>query len=248
MIVNHVRSGWEVIYQYAHGLLAGQIGHQIRHELRPPRWVDSLAAIINHDDYMLDFSEKSYLDEQGAPLDFTLESPSDDDRLAHAERLIVNARRKSGWIALLVSQHLEFLYREASAENTDMKRFLDEQETARREWRKRYGVNSREATAAYRFLRFCDRTSLILCRGEVPAMGRQLEINQAMEGKRYFIQEHSRQDGAITVTPWCFADDEFRVAVDVQHLKQLQFKDNDELATALATAEVEVREWRFCRP
>lgn len=247
MIVNHVRSGWEVIYQYAHGLLAGQIAEQIRHDLRPPRWVDSLAAIINHDDYMLDFSEKSYLDEQGAPLDFTLESPADDDRLAHAERLMMNARYKSSWIALLTSQHLEFLYRKASEENPRMKRFLDEQAQARKQWQKRYGITQKEARSAYNFLRFCDRCSLILCRGEVPAMGRRLEINQAMNQERYFILAHPKIEDVLTVNPWCFETSSFKVSVEVQQLHQLQFTDNEALATALQQADVEVREWRFRR-
>lgn len=245
MIVCHASEGWEVIHQYAHGLLAGQIAEQIDPSHRPPRWVDTLAAIINHDDYQLDFDERSYLDASGAPLDFMQENPSGRERLAYIQRLLKNSKRKSGWIALLVSMHTEFIYQDAKADNPAMQSFLKEQAEERKRLRRRYGVTKAEAEAAYLFLRFCDRLSLILCRQEVPSAGRRLEINRAMDNQTYYVRQHPADDAALTVEPWCFAIGEFKVAVDVQLLRQLRFKSNQELEKALAEAEVEVREWTF---
>lgn len=245
MIVNNIEAGWEVIYHYAHGLLAGQIAHHLQPELRADRWVETLTAIIEHDDQQLDFSEKVYTSPLGAPRDFTQEERSAGYRLEHARRVIEAAQRKSGWVAMLISQHIDFLYADIAKENPDFDRFLREQHEVRKVIRRRYGINQQQATAIYEILRFCDRCSLILCQNEVPSLGRQLEINQSIGEQRFFIRQN--EAGSLEVTPWCFADDAFTVSIEVRKLDQLAFEDDEELQQALAEATVELKEWTFAK-
>ncbi len=78
MIVNPHPEGWEIILHYTHGLLAGKIAMRLRTDMRSGFWEDIFTAIIEHDDHLLDFGEKDYLTDAGAPMDFTLDQRSDD--------------------------------------------------------------------------------------------------------------------------------------------------------------------------
>lgn len=247
MIVTYTDNGWEVIYQYAHGLLAGQVAYHLHSDYRPKLWLDTLTAIINHDDYVLDFSERSYVDERGAPLDFTREDPGDDERLEHIRRVITNGGRKSGWVALLISRHMEQLHRPYADRNRQLAEYLDEQHELRKGLRRRYGINLQQEKEVYRLLAFCDRLSLILCRAQVPAAGRRLEINTAMGGKTYYILQHPEHSDQLTVDPWCFGPDELRLEVEVQQLSALSFAGNKALQKALQDAGVERRSWQLSR-
>lgn len=79
--------GWEIISHYTHCLLAGKIAMQLNHKLRPEYWKDVLTAIVEHDDYLLDFDERNYLTDAGAPMDFTLDVMSAEGSYKHTERI-----------------------------------------------------------------------------------------------------------------------------------------------------------------
>ncbi len=246
MIVKHTEAGWAIIYHYAHGLLAGQLAHHLRHDLRPARWVETLTAIIEHDDQQLDFSEKVSLSAVGAPRDFTQEDRTASYRLEHARRVVAAGLHKSGWIALLISMHLDFLNADLAEEHPGFAEFLSEQRTLRTTLRRRYGLNKARAEAIYQLLLFCDRCSLILCQDGVPALGRKLEINRTIDEETYFIWRS--ESGDLHVSPWCFAEDTFTVSVEQRTLRQLQFASDEDLRQALASAEVSVVEWTFRVP
>lgn len=245
MIVNKVVNGWEIIYQYTHGLLAGQIAQQISHAYRPQPWVETLTAIIEHDDNQLDFDEKEYVDKVGAPLDFTMDQPSNSEIYQRATRVLALAEFKSGWIMLLVSMHVDFLYQSKASCDDTLKQLLKEQKELRTVLRRRYGIKKEEAVAYYNFLLFCDRCSLILCQNEVPSLGRAIEINKTIDNKKYFIKRID--ETFYTVEPWCFEEDNFTVGIESRTVNQLKFKNNSELQKALTTAEVDIKEWNFKR-
>lgn len=245
MIVNHKKEGWEIIYQYAHGLLAGQFANQLRHDLRPRLWVETLTAIVEHDDNQLNFDEKSYLSDIGTPLDFTEEEFTPSKTLEQAQRLVNGARHKSGWVALLISAHVNFLYHEMAEEYPEIKKFLEEQHELRKKLRRRYKINEEQAESYYQLLLFCDRCSLILCKEEIPSVGRILEINHTIEGKKYFIR--MVDDESFTIEPWCFQADEFSVSVEINEIQQVKFKSSKEFEQALGNCPIKLKEWKFVK-
>lgn len=61
MIVTSVESGWEVVFQRSHGLLAGQLATSFRLEFRPQLWTQTLEAILSHDDNKQPFNARHYV-------------------------------------------------------------------------------------------------------------------------------------------------------------------------------------------
>jgi hypothetical protein len=72
MIVNPTQTGWEVIYQPAHALLATTIASHWWEDQRPTRWIETLVALAQHDDETENWTGCDHLTEAGAPLDFAL--------------------------------------------------------------------------------------------------------------------------------------------------------------------------------
>ena len=215
MIVRNTEQGWELIYHYAHGLLAGEIAQRLKHSLRPERWVETLTAIVEHDDHQLDFDEKNYLNAVGNPLDFTEDRQTTAQILERAERVMAQAVNKSGWIALLISMHIDFLFGHLKKDGAKAKTFFDRQQKLRIILRGRYNLSEEKTTEYYELLRFCDRCSLILCQSQIPDRGRKLEINAGIAKKPHFI---AYKNGKITVSPWCFELDAFEIAIEVHHI------------------------------
>lgn len=171
MIVNLVTEGWEVIYQQAHALLAAQIAFAWRTTDRPLRWVDTLAAIAQHDDGQRYWAGKVGLTAAGAPANFTMLPFS----LEQARQVLEEARFQGQWRLLLTSLHLSFLYEELRGQNPTTDAFLDEQRQNQALWRKALQVTKKEAQSAYDLMQWCDRLSLILCRQELPEAERSLK-------------------------------------------------------------------------
>jgi Protein of unknown function (DUF3891) len=250
MIVNLHEKGWEVIYHRAHALLAAQIAGHWHPELRPQRWLETIAAISHHDDLEKEW-EGNHLTPAGAPLDFTLEKGV---KLESVRKLTTNAKYRGRWVAMLISMHMSFLIEGMRGESPEIDEFLDEQLKNQQQWRKELNITKDEAAKAYAFFQWCDRMSLILCNHEIPEGAssvknsndfRALEIAKDADGQRYDI--HQRSDGNITVTPWAFKEDKFTVRVEASYLDQLQFTDNNELAEALQKAPIKTLEWTFAK-
>jgi hypothetical protein len=78
---------------------------------------------------------------------------------------------------------------------------------------------------------------------ELPADERALEISKGHDGQRYDIIQFD--NGAISVTPWCFEDKRFTVNVEASYLSQVEFEDNASLIAALKSAPRQQLEWTF---
>ncbi|MHA6246343.1 DUF3891 family protein [Pontibacter sp. CAU 1760] len=238
MIVNAIPEGWEIIYQQAHGVLAAQLAHHLKPELRCPHWVETLVAIANHDNRQKTWRGKDGLTPAGAPADFTLQPTT----LEQAQDLMQSVRFQSRWVALLTSMHMSFLYEALREKQKNAVAFLDEQVQLQQSCRKSLGITKQEANRAYAIMQWCDRLSLILCRQEVPADGRALEITVGPDGQTYFIKQ---QEEELHVEPWPFATEKVQVQVEYRTLTQLHFKDDAELTKALHQVEAKYREWAF---
>lgn len=161
-------------------------------------------------------------------MDFTLNQKSSVKKLAD---MVDNARYRGRWVTLLTSMHLSRLNESKRGESSEMDKFLDEQLQNQQNWRKELGIKKDEADAAYAFMQWCDRLSLILCQHELPDDERFLEISIGPDKQRYEIMQ--RSDRLVNIQPWPFEDKQFTVNVEACNLEQLKFESNAELTQAL---------------
>ncbi len=239
MIVNSTQTGWEVIYQSAHALLAAKIAAHWRLDQRPTRWIETLVALAQHDDESRDWSGRRHLTDSGTPLDFTLsKAPSLEQPMLVAQEL----RHKGQWAALMISMHMSFLYEHLRAEGPEFVAFLDEQLAHQKQWRLALKVSKKEAEAAYVLFQWCDRMSLILCHRELPDGGRALEVSAGPDGTRYDV---IFQEDVVTLQPWPFEESAFTLSLEYLEVSQLSFKDDLELKTVLNSAPVTTLTWNF---
>jgi hypothetical protein len=239
MIVNPTQTGWEVIYQPAHALLATKIAAHWRVDQRPERWIETLVALAQHDDEAHDWTGSAHLTEAGAPLDFAL---SQNQSLLQPSLVTHDLQYKSQWAALLISMHMVFLYENRRQQSPEFAAFLDEQLAAQKHWRSALEVTKKEADAAYALFQWCDRLSLILCRRELPEGERALEVSTGPDGTPYHVV---RRDEVVSVLPWPFADTEFMLSVESKQVSQLSFKDDPELEATLQKTPVTNLSWCF---
>jgi Protein of unknown function (DUF3891) len=245
VIVNATQNGWEVIYHRAHALLAAQLAGQWRRKDAPVRLYETLAAISHHDDLEKEW-EEDVLTEAGAPKDFTLNSDADADAGVDAfATLAKNALYRGRWVALLISMHISRLNEPSRGKSSKLDKLLDEQLKNQQRWRKELGIEKEEVDAAYAFMQWCDRLSLILCQQELPDDERFLEISKGPEGQRYDIMQ--RSDNLVVVKPWPFQDDKFTVNIEACDLSKVKFESNTELTQALQEAPIKVLEWTFVK-
>ncbi|OUJ76031.1 DUF3891 family protein [Hymenobacter crusticola] len=238
MIVNYTSEGWQIIYQQAHALLATQLAWHWPPFGPTDRWVGLLAATAQHDDEQQHWDGHYGLTSAGAPANFTMK----DFSLEQATGVLHAARFQGQWRSLLTSMHLSFLYEALRGQHKELAAFLDEQLASQERWRKALEINKKEAQQAYDLMQWCDRLSLILCRHELPEMGRILEISSGPDGRRYDVAQPTAK-GPLVVVPWPFTAEQFTVSVEASTLSQLQFKDDAELAAALRIAPVQTLTW-----
>ena len=242
MIVKLQPDGWEVIYQRAHGLLAVKLASHWREYERGPYWVDLLAAITQHDNNQKEVRDGSQLTQLGAPADFMVVRSS---ALEQARRVVDDASYQGRYVALMTSMHTSYIYRSKGENDSAFAAFLDEQKIAQKRWMLGLGLKKVEAERDYAIMQWCDRCSLILCEGEIPADARRLEVTPLPDGENSFIWQ--REDQALTVEPWPFATNVVEVSVEVSRLSQLEFESSDALYAALKEAPTTVRSWTFSK-
>ncbi|MFT2007098.1 DUF3891 family protein [Pontibacter sp. 13R65] len=231
MIVNTAVQGWEVIYQQAHGLLAAQLAYHLKPELQCAHWVETLLAIGNHDNRQKTWRGHDGLTEAGAPADFTQLPVT----LEQARKLAHAVRFQSRWVTLLTSMHLSFLYEPSRGHTKGTDTFLDEQLELQKNCQQSLKISQKEAQKAYTILNWCDSLSLLLCKNELPAGARAVEIAKGPGPETYFALQHT--SGKVQVQPWPFTQEELEVQVEYRLLKQLTFSNDAELAEVLHHTE-----------
>lgn len=239
MIVTQTDTGWQIINQQAHGLLAVQIALHWQVDKRPIHWVETLIALTEHDDGQDAWEGRNHLTTAGAPLHFKILEYS----VSQCRKMIQIGLQKSRWNALLMSMHTSFLYEPKRGQSAELDEFLDQQRDNQGKWRKQCGATQAEATYAYSFLQWCDALSLVLCMGQVPPEERRLEVSVGPDGGSYFILQ--RTDGSLTIDPWPFEESEFSVHIETFQLAQLVFKNDKELYNTMQDAPLAIKEWLF---
>lgn len=243
MITNRLDGGWEIIYQRAHALLAAKLVTYWREADRPLRWTETLNAISQHDNGWQEWEEGGRLNADGTPRDFT-QMPLVVSHL-QAARAVTRAWHQSQWVGLLVSRHISFLYERRRGELREMDDLLDEQIAQRLEWRRVLRVTEEEVEAAYSILRLGDAFSLILCLGKLPPAGQWKWVQEGPDGTPYHVG--AQPDGTLSVHPWPYERDRFKVSVDTFKLDQVTFDSEDDLARALHRAQPNRQVWELAR-
>ena len=245
MIVNSTPAGWQIIYQQAHALLAAQLAWHWPPTLPPDRWVGLLGAIAQHDDEQEDWHGRGGhygLTAVGAPANFTQKEFS----LEQATGVLAASRFQGRWRSLLTSLHLSSLYEDLRGQKKEIDTFLDELRAGQEAGRRALKTTKKEAQQAYDLLHWCDRLSLILCRHEIPEMGRAVEIHAGPDGTTHTLAQPAA-DGPVVVSPWPFAAPKVEVSVEASVLTQMQFHDDAALAATLRAAPVETLRWTLRR-
>ncbi|HUQ68013.1 MAG TPA: DUF3891 family protein [Planctomycetaceae bacterium] len=242
MIVRNVESGWEIVYQAAHALLAGRIAGQLRQHSKIRYWPETLAAIVDHDDHKEAFGKNVYLTELGAPKDFTQFRFTARERFEEVRRRIEHGYRKHRWVGLLAARHAEELYHDQSV-SKKLAALLKDEQSKRASILADLQTSEVALESAYAILQWCDRTSLILCQDALPAMHRRLEV--ASLGDRKKSEIWKAEDGTIAVAPWPFTAESFDASVEVRTIPQLKFATDRELESQLDACAVENRVWKF---
>jgi hypothetical protein len=237
MIVRQHEEGWEIIAQRAHGLLAAQLGFYWKESERPTRFPETLVALAEHDDCQQDQKGRRQLTPAGAPIHFELLEYD----LDQAREVCEMSLKKSRWNALLTSMHMSFLYEEKRATDPEMARFLDEQSAFQKRTLKELRIKPALARQAYDFLEWCDAFSLLLCLGKIQPEQRRMDISTGPEGTMHQVWQ--RENGTLCVEPWPYDRPAFEVQVEYRVVKQLQFKDSQELDQVLADSPVGVKTW-----
>ncbi|MBB5283460.1 hypothetical protein HNQ92_001586 [Rhabdobacter roseus] len=240
MIVKAIPTGWEVIYQRAHGLLAAQLAHHWKWDEAPLYWTHTLLAIAEHDDGLAEAQSPHNLTEAGAPKHFM--------QLGYTPEQYRNvmeiASSKSRWNALMTSMHLTFLYSNTK-EDKELLKFLEEQLEYQRVLLKGLNIQKHQAERMYYFVEWCDALSLLLCMDRVQPDQRKMEISQGPDGT--FHQLWQGPTGELRVEPWPFKENKFVVDVEYRNLDQLQFESIKALSEGLQKAPVQVRKWKFAK-
>jgi len=239
MIVKSIPTGWEIIYQRAHGLLAAELGFYWEIAQRPPHFMKTLLAIAEHDDGRPESRSSENLTKAGAPKHFQLAG-----RNAKQYRNVMEiSAAKSRWNALMTSLHMTFLYEDKKYDDQDIEAFVEEQHIFQKHLLKELKISKAKAEQAYHFVEWCDALSLLLCMDKIQPEQRRMDISQGPDGTMYQIWQDEKEQ--LRVEPWPFEPTSFSVEVEYRELDQLQFKDAVELDECLRTAPVNVRTWFF---
>jgi hypothetical protein len=165
--------------------------------------------------------------------------------MVQLKRVTELSQHKGRWIALLISMHMSFLYESMRGKSKELDEFLDTQKQHQEQWRRALKISLQEVKSAYALMQWCDRFSLILCRNELPAGERFLEISTGPDDVRYEVKQ--RADNTLLVQPWPFEQEKFELSVEASYLTQLSFKNDQELLESIKNSNIQEKIWILCK-
>ncbi len=223
MIVASHQKGWKIINQRSHGLLAVMLAYEYNIDLPTDIIVPTLIAIAEHDDGVAETLQNKNLTEAGAPRHFRVIDESKKVDLKQQFNVMEISSSKSQLNALLTSMHLDFIYSDKKeGEDKDLDAFLKDQKTNRKDILKRLDIDKKFADRLYRFVEWCDAFSLLICMDKIQPEGRKMEISKSPDGD--MNQTFYKAEKVITVEPWVFKNDTFKVFYEYKIIEQLKFK------------------------
>jgi len=240
MIVNYKESGWQIISQRAHGLLAGQICFHWKNDLPSEKWLEVIIAVTEHDDIFNEFEEgEILLNESHGPINFKMRNFEQDK----CDKLINLALTKSRYIGLLISRHIQFLYE--SSEDTLAKKYCKDLKKRDKIWLKESATSLEEITRVYAILEWCDALSLLICQQMIQPENRKIEISKGPDNLRY--QLHAPSENILRVDPWPFTSENFVLQHESRYIPQLSFKNEKEFRKILLETTPEIHRYQVIK-
>ena len=222
MIVTYTESGWEIVTQRGHGLLAAEFCARWKLSDQPKRWVETLIACAGHDDAFNEFESQPLLTASGGPKNFNMCAFD-----AKASQLLMDmALTKNHFIALLTARHIAFTH----GSEPKAKSFLSTLRKREKVWMKVAETTPNELDRAYELLELCDALSLLICQNILQPEKRSLEISNGPSGTTYYVV---MEGDRLKVQPWPFEVEEFRVSYEVRKIAKLTFKTDLEFRKTL---------------
>lgn len=242
MIVESHQKGWKIINQRSHGLLAAMLAYQYDIDLPNDIMVPTLLAIAEHDDGVAETLQNKNLTKAGAPRHFRVSDDSDKVDLKQQVNVMEIAGSKSQLNALLTSMHLDFIFGDKEHKgDAKLAAFLKAQSTNRKNILKHLNIDKKYADRLYRFVEWCDAFSLLICMDKIQPEGRKMEISKSPDGD--MNQTYYKEEKVITVEPWVFKMDTFKVFYEYKVIEQLKFNSIQEFNKICQGAEVQREEF-----
>ena len=246
MIVISHQKGWKIINQRSHGLLAAMLAYQFDIDLPNDIIVPAIIAIAEHDDGVEETAQEENLTKAGAPRHFMVKDDAKKTDLKRLLNVMEISNSKSQLNALLTSLHLKFLYGSSQGEGDQaLDAFLKEQEGLRKNILKDLTIDKKYADRLYRLVEWCDAFSLLICMDKVQPEGRKMEISQSPDGDMNQALYKPNKD--ITVEPWVFKNDSFKVFYEYKILEQLKFDSVEEFNKVCKNTPVQRQEFTFSK-
>lgn len=242
MIVKSHEKGWKIITQRSHGLLAAMIAYQYKIDLPNEIIVPTLIAIAEHDDGAAETLEDKNLTEMGAPRDFTVGDDPKKTSVKQKQSVMEIATSKSQLNALLTSMHINFIFQDFD-KNQDkaLDTFLKDQAKNRTEILNHLNIDKKYADRLYRFVEWCDAFSLLICMDQIQPEGRKMEISESPDGD--MNQTYYKTEDTISVDPWVFNSDSFKVFYEYKIIEQLKFDSIEEFNLVCSKTKVQRKEF-----
>lgn len=227
MIITSHQKGWKIINQRSHGLLAAMLAYQFDINLPNDIMVPTLIAIAEHDDGVSETLQSVNLTDAGAPRHFKVSDGLKKTDLTQQFNVMEIATSKSQLNALLTSLHINFIFGGSSnIKDKSRDAFLEVQEKNRKKILKDLKIDKNYAERLYRFVEWCDAFSLLICMDKIQAEGRKMEISKSPDGE--MSQTFYKENHEISVEPWVFKNDSFKVFYEYKIVEQLKFDTIEE--------------------
>lgn len=242
MIVASHTKGWKIITQRSHGLLAAMLAYQFDIDLPNEIMVPTIIAIAEHDDGIAETMASKNLTDAGAPRHFLVDDDSNIIDLQQQMNVMEIAASKSQINALLTSMHINFIFDDKKGgADKDLNAFLKSEEKNRKNILKELKMDLKYAERLYRFVEWCDAFSLLICMDKIQPEGRKMDISQKPDGK--INQTFYKSENIISVDPWPFTIDTFKVFYEYKIVEQLHFKSVKEFDNVYKNTAVQRQEF-----
>jgi len=246
MIVASHHKGWKIINQRSHGLLAAMLAYQYDIDLPSDIIVPAIIAIAEHDDGIAETAENKNLTEAGAPRHFLVGDENAKVDLKQYLNVMEISTSKCQLNALLTSMHINFIFKDKTVgEDKNLDAFLKEQKENRKHILKHLDIDRKYADHLYRFVEWCDAFSLLICMDKIQPEGRKMEISESPDGD--MSQTYYKTDKVITVEPWVFKKNNFKVFYEYRIIEQLQFKSIQEFDEMCKNTPMQREEFIFTK-
>ena len=244
MIVASHHKGWKIINQRSHGLLAAMLAYQYDIDLPNDIIVPTLIAIAEHDDGVAETKEYKNLTDAGAPRHFLVSNETKKTDLKQQYNIMETATSKSQLNALMTSMHISFIFSDkVEGEDRKLDAYLKEQKQNQKNILKHLSIDKNYAEKLYRFVEWCDAFSLLICMDRIQPEGRKMEISENPDG--VMNQTFYKAENVISVEPWPFKSNSFKVFYEYKILEQLKFDSVEEFDEVCAKTLVQREEFIF---